>query len=243
MSEILHQFILWKPLKIVSAIIYAVVVLLIPLSTFWSAVLLFALICLWSRIPCLVSMFTKDFDVIDFFVVMLAIHVGGIFGGLFGAAIMMFSRIFGPNEWFIYTVKDSISIMVCGFLTPLFYSLLGSALYAIYAFTALRLALYLILTIFVEPDAIALELGLCSMSVVVAPIYNTIIMKNFEGPLLNVFEGGLHFSWGLFLFATLVIGGFYLFGKLGRIIDLWKTSGDVFYEEKIEPWAQRPPPW
>ena len=99
----INEIILWKPLKVVSFIIFILVILLIPVSKFAAMVTLFALICLWSRIPCLVSMYTKDLDVIDFFVVMLGIHVGGVFGGIFGASVMMFSRIFGPNEWFVYT--------------------------------------------------------------------------------------------------------------------------------------------
>jgi hypothetical protein len=223
MSSILDQFVLWKPLKITSFVIYAIIVLMIPMSGFVAAILLFGLICLWSRVPCLVSSFTKDFDVIDFFVVMLAIHVGGIFGGIFGATVMMFSRIFGPSEWFLYTVKDSIAIMICGFLSPAIYAATGSALTTMIIFTIIRYILYIVLTILIEPGALSLELGICGVSIFVAFIYNIFIMSTFEGLLSSVFEGGLHFSWGLFLFATGIVGIFLLISKIGAWIET-KTS-------------------
>ena len=84
MSDFIDQFVLWKPLKIVSLITYIIIILLIPISSFWAVIILFGLIHLWSRVPCLICMFTKDLDVVDFFVVMLAINVGGVFGGVFG---------------------------------------------------------------------------------------------------------------------------------------------------------------
>jgi hypothetical protein len=219
MSDILNEIILWKPLKVVSLIIYVLVVLLIPISQFWSVIILFALICLWSRVPCLISMFTKDLDVVDFFVVVLAIHVGGIFAGIFGFSVMMFSRIFGPNEWFLYTVKDAVSIMICGFLTPVFFAMFGSALYALYAFTVLRWIIYLVLTAILEPEYMALEFGLCTIGSFKSYLYNTFVMKSFEGMLAKVFIGGVHFSIGLFLVSTLVVGFFLFLSKISKFVE------------------------
>ncbi|MBW3003485.1 hypothetical protein KY337_02895 [Candidatus Woesearchaeota archaeon] len=244
MSDLWNNIILWKPLKWVSGAIYAIVVLLAPLSSFWSVIFLFGLISLWSRVPCLVSKFTKDLDVIDFFVVMLGIHVGGTFGGIFGATTMMFSRIFGPREWFLYTVKDSISIMICGFMTPVFYAIFGNALHCLYAFTILRWALYLLLTAFIEPHYMGLEIGLCTIGSVKSYIYNTFVMKTFEPHLLKVFEGGLHFSWTLFLFATAVVGGFYFISRAGKLFEVWlATRKDSKDEDDLPKWCQRPAPW
>jgi len=228
----MNKFLLWKPLKVTSLIMYILVILLVPISEFWSVIILFALICLWSRVPCLLSMFTKDLDVIDFFTVMLAIHVGGIFGGVFGAAIMMFSRIFGPNEWFLYTLKDSISIMICGFLTPAFYFVFGSALYALYAFTLLRWIIYLILTWVIEPEYMSLELGLCTVGSLKSYLYNTFVMVTFEGFLATVFVGGIHFSVGLFLCATAVVGFFALLGRIGKLLER------VIPQGKEQMWVQ-----
>jgi len=219
MSDLFEDVILWKPLKVVSIMIFLLVIVLLPFSQFWSVIVLFGLICLWSRVPSLASMFTKDFDVVDFFVVMLAIHVGGFFGGVFGFIVMMFSRLFGPNEYFLYTLKDSLGIMIAGFLTPLFYSVTGSALVSLYAFTVVRWVIYLGLTTVLDPEYMALELGLCSLGTLTSYLYNTFVMKTFEGALLGVFAGGVHFSLGLFIVATGVIGGFYLVGKGAKFLE------------------------
>jgi len=238
-EDVINQFVLWKPIKITSIIIYIVILLVFPFSSFWATIILFGLICFWSRIPCLISMFTKDLEVLDFFTVMLAIHIGGLFGGLFGAAIMLFSRLFGPNEWYLYTIKDSICLLVGGLLSPLIFLWTGSALTTLYAFTIIRYVLYMILTILIEPEFIMLELGLCIAGIGVAFASNTIIMKFFEAPLASVIEHGVKFNFTLFIFATLVVGFFYLVSKVTRWLEvrrLKKVEGGLEPEEKPPFW-------
>ena len=227
MSDIINQFVLWKPIKVVSVMAYILLILLLPFNSFWSVIILFAVICFWSRIPCLISIFTKDLDVIDFFIVMLGIHIGGLFGAVFGASVMLFSRLFGPREWFLYTLKDSASLFICGLLTPLYYSIFGSALYTLYAFTITRWVIYLILTAIVEPEAMGLEIGLCTIGSLKSYLYNTFVMKIFEGPLNTVFEGGVHFSVGLFLFATGVIAFFFTLSKFAKWAEAKKIKAKV----------------
>ena len=221
--SIIDQFVLWKPLKIVSFVIYALILLFIPMSSFVSVILLFVLICLWSRVSCFISKYTKDLDVIDF-VVMLAINHNGIFAGIFGFSVMLFSRIFGPREWPLYTLKDAISIMICGFLTPTIYAATGSALTTMIIFTIIRYALYIVLTVVMEPGALGLEIGICSVSIFIAFIYNTFIMGMFEGMLSKVFEGGVHFSIGLFLVATGVVALFFVVSKIGGWLEEKKSA-------------------
>ncbi len=139
-------------------------------------------------------MFTKDLDVVDFFVVMLAINVGGVFGGVFGLIIMLFSRIFGPNEWILYTIKDAVSICIGGMLTPWFYSIFeNNALYTSYAFTVFRWTLYIILTVIFEFEAMSLEISLCTIGSLKSYLYNTFVMKTFEPFLVTVFIVGSSF--------------------------------------------------
>jgi len=237
MGDIIEQFVLWKPIKITSAIIYALILLLLPFSSFWATILLFALICFWSRIPCLISMFTKDLEVIDFFTVMLAIHVGGVFGGIFGAAIMLFSRIFGPNEWYLYTIKDAIAILVGGLLSPLLFMMLGNPLYTMYCFTLIRYAVYLLLTVVLEPEYLGLELGLCFSGIFIAYFSNTIMMKFFEEPLSKMLAEGVSFDVTLFLFATSVVGFYYIASRVAR---WFETRRMRKVEEGIEP-EKKPP--
>ena len=220
MSDLINEFVLWEPLKITTVVMFIIVIVLLPFSGFWSVIMLFAIVCLWSRVPCLLSTFTKDFEVVDFFVVMLAIHVGGIFGGIFGILLMLFSRIFGPQEWWLYTVKDGISIMVCGFLTPLFYFVTGgSAINTIYLFTIVRYALYILLTVFLEPDYLGLELSLCAIGALEAYLFNTFIMNTFEEHLSKLFIGGVHFSFGLFAITLGLIVLFFSIGRLARKLE------------------------
>ena len=219
MAGFFDQYVLWEPLKLVSFIAYILLIIVLPFSSFWSVIILFGIICLWSRVPCLISKFTKDLDVIDFFVVMLAIHVGGFFGGFFGFSIMLFSRLFGPNEWYLYSIKDAIGMFFAGLLTPWFYSLFGSALYALYAFTFVRWTIYIILTVIIEPEYLGLEISLCSVGSIKSYLYNTLVMKSFEGHLKKVFMGGVNFSVGLFLFATGVIAFFVLLSKFAKWVE------------------------
>lgn len=224
-EDFINKYVLWKPVKIVSVIIYILILLIYPLSSFWSAILLFALICFWSRIPCLISAFTKDLEVVDFFTVMLAIHLGGVFGGVFGAAILLFSRIFGPNEYIMYTIKDSICILIGGLLSPLFFSMTGgNPLYTLYLFTAVRYAGYLVLTLAIEPQFFGLEIGYCAAGIVVAYLSNTIIMNFFEAPLSNAFEDGLRFDLTMFIFATALIGFFYGASRFAKWLEQRQTE-------------------
>jgi hypothetical protein len=238
MDDIINQFVLWKPIKITSAIIYALILILLPFSSFWATILLFALICFWSRIPCLVSVFTKDLECIDFFTVLLAIHVGGVFGGIFGAAIMLFSRIFGPNEWYLYTIKDAIAILIGGLMTPLLFVLLDNPLYTMYCFTLIRYAVYLILTVMLEPEYLGLELGLCFSGIFVAYFSNTIMMTLFAEPLSKMLAEGVTFDITLFIFATSVVGFYYLASRLARWLEARMVKK---VEAGLEP--QRKPPF
>ncbi|MBW2971621.1 hypothetical protein KY359_01165 [Candidatus Woesearchaeota archaeon] len=238
-EDIINQFVLWKPVKITSVIIYIVILLVFPFSQFWATIILFGLICFWSRIPCLISMFTKDLEVIDFFTVALALHIGGVFAGMFAATIMLFSRLFGPNEWYMYTIKDAISLFVCGVLTPLIFLFWGNQLYTLYTFTIIRYTLFIILTIILEPQYLMLELGLCAACIFEAFLTNTIMNKFFEGPLNSVLENGVVFNFTLFFFATLVVGFFYLVSRIARWLEVRRLAK---VESGEEP-EQKPPIW
>ena len=218
-DDFINQFVLWKGVKIVSLVAYVLILLAFPFSSFWATIILFALIAFWSRVPAMISMFTKEVEVLDFFTVLLAIHVGGIFAGLFGAAIMLFSKLFAPNEWYLYTIKDAASFFVCALITPLVYAASGSTLTTIYVFMIVRFSVYMVLTVILEPEYIMLELGLCTAGILVGGIYNTFIMKSFEGLVAPMIEEGVKFSFSLFLVATLVVGGFYLLSKAAKWLE------------------------
>lgn len=60
--------------------------------------------------------FTKDFDIGDFFAVMIAINVSGIQGAIFGASLLWFSRIFSIEESF--EVTKTLEFLIWVLLYP-----------------------------------------------------------------------------------------------------------------------------
>ena len=162
----------------------------------------------------MISNFTKDLEVIDFFTVLLSIHIGGVNGGLFGFSTMLFSRLFGPREWLPFTIKDSVSLFIGGVATPLVYLLTGhNILYTLYAFTIIRYTVYLILTHFFEHDAMRVELGYSLVGLPVGLISNTIMDRLFSSKLDRLLENGLKLDWGVLLFCTAIIAGTILFSR------------------------------
>ncbi len=238
-DEFINQYVLWKPVKIVSLITYILIFLVFPFSDFWATIMLFGLIAFWSRVPAMISMFTKEVEVLDFFTVMLALHVGGLFAGIFGAGIMLFSKLFAPNEWYLYTIKDAISFFVCALITPLVYVASGSTIITMYVFMVVRFSVYMILTVAIEPECIMLELGLCSAGLLVGGIYNTFVMKSFEGFVAPMLAEGVKFNMSLFIIASLIVGIFYLISKVAKWLETRRMQK---VEAGLEPF-EKPPIW
>jgi len=221
------QLILWKPLFMTTIAMYLLVIILWIFQSHYATIVLIGILCLWSRIPCMMSMFTKDVDVIDFFVVFLAINLGGVFAGFFGMFMMFFSRIFGPGEPLDYTVKDSIAFLFGGLMTPLFYFLTGgNILLTMYLFTIFgRYGIYLLIDFIFIKGMFWTDMGFVVAGIPIAYFSNTILTSIFGDYLTTLFDSGLKLDLGLFLFVTVVIGVFYLFAYIIGKAD--KNSVDV----------------
>lgn len=216
------ELILWKPLYYATIVIYLFAALEFIIGDGFGMIVLFFLIALWSRIPCLISTFTKDMECIDFFTVMLAINLGGATGGFFGFTAMLFSRIFGPEEWLPFTIKDAFSLLFAGIITPaMYYATGGNFIYTMYGFTIVRYVLYLVFTYFFEREAMMLELGYCAVGIVTAYITNTIYGLYLEPLLSPLFEEGVSLNWGFFFVMTLIIVGIVVFSK---VLNRWEVS-------------------
>ena len=201
------EIIRFEALKWTTLAMFVVSVILIFVHPIAATILMFSIVCLWSRVPALISAFTKDLEVIDFFTVYVALSMGGWVGGLFGAANMLFSRLYGPLEWPWYTVKDAISLFICGLATPIVYTWTGgNILITMYSFTAIRYASYLILTVFLEPGALMLEIGICSVSVFVAILSNTITVSIFGAVISSILDTGLQVNLTLIGFIIAILG-------------------------------------
>jgi len=210
------QLILWGPLIKTTIGLYLIVILLAAVFPPAATILMFAILCLWSRVPCMLSNFTKDMDVIDFFAVLLAVNLGGLFAGIFGFVLMWFSRIFGPAEDLEYTLKESITFFIAGLLTPFFYILTGkNILLTMYCFTLFgRYGVYLIQDLIVSPGLFWLDLGYIAVGIPIAYFSNTILISIFGDGLDRLFDSGLQLSGGLLIFMTIVVICFYVIGKM-----------------------------
>lgn len=175
----------------------------------YATFLLFAYIALWSRIPCMVSDFTKDLDVIDFFAVLIATQLNSTFSGLYAAIfsviVMMFSRIFGPDEDIMITLIESISFFIGSLLTPVIYHLTGHNLFLTLIFFTVQRYLYgMIIVIFFMRNLLFLATLSIFLGFPIAYIMNKITTLVFGPFLSSVFETGFAFNLPLFIFATIL---------------------------------------
>ncbi len=66
-----------------------------PFSQTISILTILALVSVWSKVPGYVHFIFNKLALNDFFTFIVAAHIGGLAGGLFGAFIVWFGRIFG----------------------------------------------------------------------------------------------------------------------------------------------------
>ncbi len=213
--EYFSRRILWGPFQVICFTLFLLIILIYPFNSSIATILLFWYISLWSRIPTLVSDFTKDLDVLDFFTVIIAVHIhtvyAGLFAGIFASSLWMLSRVFGPDEPFDFTISESIAFFFAGFFSPLIYSLTGNLLLTMFIFTAIRyVGIFVLVAIFFRNHALYAGITL----LVGIPIAFTMnkIMITFLAPFFGtVFDTGLKFNLPLFLFGgMLTIGAYYI---------------------------------
>ncbi len=215
----LEQIIRFKELKYASLGLFVLSLITIPINTTLSTLFMFAVVGLWSRVPAFLSSFTKDSEIIDFLSFVIALNLGGFYGGLFGASLMLFSRIFAPLEYPGYTIKDAVSLFVSGNAAPfLFFITGGNMFFSMYGFTAIRYIVYLVLTAFFEPQWMMLELGYCFVGIFTAYISNTLTVTVFGDFATNILKTGIEFNISIFGFIGVIL--FFVF--FTKIIELIK---------------------
>jgi len=163
------------------------------------------------------SDFTKDMELVDFLTVMLAVSLGGIWGGLFGASILLSSRIFnsggdgGYSEHPGYTAMEAFNFLLIGSASGLVYSALdGNLLYTMYAFTAARYALTVAFTLLFAPSYLFYCLQLLAVGAVVAYATNTASVLLFGDYLVSVLRAGPSLSaWA--------------YGSMFSVLALWSV--------------------
>lgn len=205
-ESIFEEAVFWKPLYRASAIMFALSLMLLPVSRTMSMIVLFSIICLWSRIIPMVFPPAREIDVIDFFVLIIAVNIGGLVGALFGAFNMLFSRFFSQSENIHYTLKDTLAYFLGAFLLPVVYGISGSLLTAIFFFVAFRYAVRMAVTFLFDRECLGEEIGSILVGVPLAALFNTFLVKFFGPVTTRLIEGGIGFSFEIFALAAALLG-------------------------------------
>src|SRR3989338_3187202 len=115
----------WKPLYYTSIGMFVLSLILFPFSPKWSIITVLALVTVWSRIPGFVHFIFNKLALNDLFALIVAANAGWLVGGLFGVFGIMFSRLFGPDEWMPYSIRASIAVFVACAAMPLILNFTG----------------------------------------------------------------------------------------------------------------------
>jgi hypothetical protein len=210
----LERLILWKPLQKTTLVMYALVFLLAIPAPKAATLMLFGIVALWSRVPAMMTMFTRDTEVVDFFTVIIALHMGPLIAAFFGSGMILFSRIFGPLEDLDYTIKESILFFVGAFFSYYVYTWFGaSIMVTMFSFTFIRYSLAPVLDLVTTPGKVFLTLIILTVSAPIAVISNLLLVNIFGESLDVIFAKGAVISWELLLFVTVIIVGFFLVSK------------------------------
>lgn len=227
-ENLLHQVVLWKHLVYTSIGMFVLTILLIFISPFWAAIMSFAILSLWSRIPAMMTRFTKDFDINDFFSVLIAINVGGFFGASFGIVILWFSRIFSSLEPFEATFEDTVAFLVWIPFMPFVYGLWGgNPVFTLYTFTLLRHTTHVIVAFMLEPNELGHEVVGSIVGVPIGMATNAILANLFADDVSNLTKEGLQLSWTILFFIAAI---FILIG-FTRVLQKWTEKREKKKEE------------
>jgi len=156
----------------------------------------------------MVADYAKDLDTIDFFAVVIAIYLdtplSGIYAGLFSVFVMMFSRLFGPDEDVTLTITESVTFFIISVFVPYIYLITDNLFYTLITFTILRYIIdQIIVTIFFR-HLFWYGVFYFIIGPPIAYIMNKIMVLVFGQFFKTVFETGLRFNFPLFIFASLL---------------------------------------
>jgi len=239
----MEDLVLWKPLYYISIGMFIVSVFFLPFSVKWSMITIFALITLWSRVPGFIHFIFNRLAVNDFFTFVVAAHAGGLAGGLFGVFSMVFPRIIGPNEWWPYTLRASISGFIAGFVVPLIIGAYGFSLTSFFLFEGLLYFIYYLLVMVFFREEIGLEIALIPAVIFFDFVTNYFLLKIFGNNISELITHGFNSAWPFFIFVAVILF-FFVVAKNGKRIagvleSLWSRLGGKKEENKEENFAEQ----
>ena len=199
--------VLIKPLYYYSLLSFILTLILLLFSPIWAVVNVLALICVWSRVPGFIHYIFNRLALNDFFTFIVAVSLGGWIGVAFGTFVTMFARIFGPYEYFPYTLRATIAISIAALFTPLIVAYTGSANWVAFLLyeTVMYFVYYLLVIVFWREE-IGLELALIPAVIFFDYALNSILLQLFGTTIANMLTGNIQSGWPFIIFAGLLLG-------------------------------------
>ncbi len=174
----------------------------------------------------------------DLFTLIISTNGGWLVGSLFGVFGIMFARIFGPNEWFPYSLRAAISVFVAGATVPLILNFTGDLnVTAVYWFEGVLYATYYALVLIFWREEIGLELVILPAVIFFDFFMNAFLINVFGETLSNMMISGLGSGWPFIIFSGLILF-FFIVAKNGKRISgflesVWnKLGGQKFSGER-----------
>ena len=222
-----QKVVLWKPLMITVAAIIALSIFTYFFNKSLSVILILAALGIISRIPAGLSTYLNPLEMVDFFGVSIALAYGPIQGAIFSFVVFLFSRLFFPNEWPMYTIKWALTIAMGAVVFYYLFPLIGniSTLFTLMILWN-SLSYTFILTPLLEREALLIEMYYDIMLSPIAILHRMIISLVGGEFLHQVLLSGSSKIIYLYIFAA-VFAAVLWFGKdiLKKINETVNKSG------------------
>ncbi|MBI2545361.1 MAG: hypothetical protein HYW22_02055 [Candidatus Aenigmarchaeota archaeon] len=226
----MEDLVLWKPLYYTSIALFILSLVLFPFNSQWSIVTILLLLSLWTRIPGFIHFIFNKLAMNDMFTLIIAANMGGLAGGIFGAFTMVFSRLFGPNEWMPYTIRATVALFVGGLSVPLIIASTGGVnTLALYLFEGVVYAVFYIQVLLFWREEIGIEIGLLPIVIFFDFFLTGWLVGAFGQTLSDMLTKGLTSGWPFIIFSGIIL--FYIwFSVNGKKIEgflesIWNRIG------------------
>ena len=212
------ETVLMKPLYIFSVISFTLSLILLPFNFKWSVITILILIGIWSRVPGFVHFIFTKLAINDLFTFIVAAEAGALIGAFYGIMTVLFARVFGPYEWWPYTIRATITAIVASLITPSIIKLTGAGyIEGFLYFQSFSYIFYSTLVVLFWRDELALEIALLPLFILFDFIMNIFLIKLFGNTLSNMFNYGINSGWPFIIFAGIILG-FWIIVKNGEKI-------------------------
>ena len=205
------KIIRWKYIYFLVKVFTILILLTIIIFPKISAILMFALVALVSRIPSVLAISLKDSEMIDFFAVILALSINPLFGATFAVAVFCISSFFSSLELKpLSLIINCPALFIPCFFMPWVYAYFGgNLLYTMYAYTMIRYAVRVPVIYLILPGQIMIELFFYLPSnLFFAYITNTIHIALFGTLVTKIISDGLSLDINLLILIILMIAFF-----------------------------------